>query len=101
MKAHPSQNAETKDGGGGVAAQSCLILCDPAGCSPPGSSVHEISQARILKCVAISFSRELPDPGIKPRSPALQVDSLGTEPPGKTSDKRKILIAAREKGHVI
>ena len=67
MKAHPSQNAETKDGGGGVAAQSCLTPCDPVGCSPPGSSVHEISQARILECVAISFARELPDPGIRPR----------------------------------
>ena len=29
-------------------AQSCLTLCDPMGCSPPGSSVHGISQARIL-----------------------------------------------------
>ena len=44
--------------------------------SPPGSSVHGISQARILEWVAISFSRESPDPGIKPASPALQVDSL-------------------------
>ena len=32
-------------------------LCDPVGCSPPGSSVHGISQARILGWVAISFSR--------------------------------------------
>ena len=29
-------------------AKSCLTLCDPMGCSPPGSSVHEILQARIL-----------------------------------------------------
>ena len=36
--------------------QSCLTLCDPIGCSPPGSSVHEILQARILEWVAISFS---------------------------------------------
>ena len=38
-------------------AKSCLTLCDPMGCSPPGSSVHGISQARILEWVAISFSR--------------------------------------------
>ena len=35
----------------------CLILCDPMNCSPPGSSVREILQARILECVAISYSR--------------------------------------------
>ena len=39
------------------AAQSCLILCSPMDCSPPGSSVHGISQARIQEWVAISFSR--------------------------------------------
>ena len=35
----------------------CLTLCDPVNCSPPGSSVHRISQARILEWAAISFSR--------------------------------------------
>ena len=38
-------------------AQSCPTLCDPMDCSPPGSSVHGILQARILDWVAISFSR--------------------------------------------
>ena len=38
-------------------AQSCLTLCDPVDCSPPGSSIHGILQARILEWVAISFSR--------------------------------------------
>ena len=33
------------------------LFCDPLDCSPPGSSVHGISQARILEWVAISFSR--------------------------------------------
>ena len=37
--------------------QSCLTLCDPVDCSPPGSSVHGIHQARMLEWVAISFSR--------------------------------------------
>ena len=41
-----------------LVAQSCLTLCDPMNCSPPGSSVHEILQARLLDWVAISFSRE-------------------------------------------
>ena len=38
-------------------AQSCPTLCDPMDCSPPGSSVRGILQARILEWVAISFSR--------------------------------------------
>ena len=38
-------------------AQSCPTLWDPVDCSPPGSSVHGILQARILEWVAISFSR--------------------------------------------
>ena len=51
--------------------QSCLTLCDSVDCSPPGSSVHGIPQARKLEWVAISSSRgpssgDLPDPGIKP-----------------------------------
>ena len=56
-------------------------LCDPMDYSPPGSSVHEILQARILEWVAISFPGDLPDPGIKPGSPTLQADSLLSEPP--------------------
>ena len=37
--------------------QSCLTLCDRMDCSPPGSSVHGILQARMLECVAMPFSR--------------------------------------------
>ena len=40
-----------------LVAKSCLTLCDPMDCSSPGSSVHEISQTRILEWIAISFSR--------------------------------------------
>ena len=67
---------------------SCLTLGDPVGRGPPGSSVHGILPARILEWVAISFSRGSPDPGIKLRSPALQADTLTSEPPGghKESD---------------
>ena len=42
--------------------QSCLTLCDPIDCSPPGSSVHGILQARILEWVASPFSRGSPWP---------------------------------------
>ena len=58
-------------------------------CSPPGSSVHGIFQLRILEQVAISYSRESPNPGIKsmsPTFPALQVDSLPAELSGKSSE---------------
>ena len=43
-------------------AQSCLTLCDPMACSPPGSSVHGILQTRILERVAISFSKRSSPP---------------------------------------
>ena len=40
-----------------LVAKSCLTLCSPVDYSQPGSSVHGISQARILEWVAIPFSR--------------------------------------------
>ena len=43
-------------------AQLCLTLCDPMDCSPPGSSVQGILQARILKWVAMSLSRASSSP---------------------------------------
>ena len=62
--------------------QSCLTLCDPMNCSPPGSSVYGIFQPRILEWIAMTSSKGSPNPRIKPvsllspASPALQVDSL-------------------------
>ena len=58
-------------------SQSCPSLCDSMDCTPLGSSVHGILQARILEWVAISFSKR-----IEPRPPALQADSLPSESPG-------------------
>ena len=46
-------------------------------------SVHKILKARILEWIAISSLEDLPNSGIKLGSPALQVDSLLSEPPGK------------------
>jgi len=51
-------------------------------CSLPDSSVHEIFQARILECIAISCSEDLPDPGTEPTSLALADGFFTTEPPG-------------------
>ena len=66
-----------------LVAQSYPTLCDPVNC-PPGSSVHGVFQARILEGVAIpSPPGDIPRPGIKPGSPALQADCLPSEPPGK------------------
>ena len=61
------------------------LRLNPMDCSLPGSSVHGILQARILEWVAVPFCRDLPNPGIQPRSPALQADSLSSEPPGNPS----------------
>ena len=69
-------------------AQSCPTLWDTMDCGPQGSSVHGSLQARILKWIVISFSRDLPHPGIKPGSPTLQADSLLSEPPGKPPHSR-------------
>ena len=55
--------------------QLCLTLCDSM-----DYKVHGILQARILEWVAFPFSRDLPNPWIKPRSPAFQADSLPTKP---------------------
>ena len=74
-------------------------------CSPPSSSVHGILRVRILEWVAISYPGDLSDPGIEPGSPALQADSLPSEPPGKPIthpegarfshlDKDSLLVAA-------
>ena len=54
--------------------QLCPTLCDPMDCSPPGTSVHGILQARTLGWAAVPSSSDLPNPGIKPvslTSPAL------------------------------
>ena len=61
--------------------QSCLTLCSPMACSPSGSSV--LSSQEYWSGWPCLPQRDLPNPGIKPVSPALQTCSLPTEPPGK------------------
>ena len=55
-------------------SQLCPTLCDPMDCSPPGSSVHAILQVRIWNGLPFPPPGDLPNPSIKPRSPALQAD---------------------------
>ena len=62
-------------------SQSCPTLCDPM-------EVHGILQSRIL----FPSPGDLPNPGIEPRAPALQADSLPTEPQGKPRVKCLIYI---------
>ena len=61
-----------------LVAQLCLILQEHMDCSPSGSSVHGILQARTLEWVAIPFPRGPLNPATKPGSPALQADSLSS-----------------------
>ena len=69
--------------------QLCLTLCDCMDYSPPSSSVHKISQARILEQLLFSSPGDPPDPGIEPMSlgsPALAGRFFTTVPPGKPKD---------------
>ena len=59
------------------------LLCDPMDCSPPCSSVHRISQARVLGWVAISFSRGYSWPRDQNHISCIGRWILYTEPPGK------------------
>ena len=66
-----------------LVAQSCPSLCKLMDCSPPGFSVHGIHQVRILNGLPFPSPGDLPDLGIELGSPALQADSLLSEPSGK------------------
>ena len=60
------------------------------------SSVHGIPQARIWIELPFPSPGYLPDPGIEPGSPALQADSLLSEPPGKSYPNRQASQSQRE-----
>ena len=62
-------------------AQSCPTVCVPMDCSPPDFSIHGICRQEYWSGLPFPFPGDLPDPGIKPRSPALQADALSSEPP--------------------
>ena len=62
------------------------LFFDSMDCIPLGSSVHGISQARILEWVAIAFSGDLPELGIEAASPTLAGGFFATEPSGKPEE---------------
>ena len=66
-----------------VKSLSHARLCNPMDCSPSGSSVHGILQARILEWIAVSFSRGFSQPKDRTQVSALQADALTSEPPRK------------------
>ena len=68
---------------GVLVIQSCPTLSDPMDCSPPGSSVRGILQARILEWLPFPSLGDLASLGIKPESLELQVDSSFAKPSGK------------------
>ena len=63
--------------------QSCLNLCDPMDCNPPGSSVHGILQARILEWVAMPFSQGSSQPSDQTLIFCIAGRFFSAEPPGK------------------
>ena len=74
-----------------LVAQSCLTLCNPMDCSPPGSSVHGILQAKCWSGLPFPFPGDLPDPEVEPGSLTLQADPLPSEPPLQIVDFNKSL----------
>ena len=66
-----------------LVTQLCLTFCNPMDCSLPGSSVHDFSRKEYWSGSQFLSPGALPDPGIELSSPALQADSLLSEPPGK------------------
>ena len=76
-------------------AQSYPTLCDPVDCSPPGSSVHGILQARILEWVAVSFSRASSWPRDRTRVSRI-AGTLPSEPPGNQPDGHTYSLCPRQ-----
>ena len=68
--------------------QSCLTLCDPMNYSPAGSSIFGFPRQEYWSGLPFPSPGDLPDRGIEPGSPALQADSVLSEPPGKPSKDR-------------
>jgi len=68
-------------------------LCNPMDCSLSGSSVHGISQARVLEWVAISYSSGSSQPGVRLASLALAGGFFTTEPPGKPWQETRLWLS--------
>ena len=67
-----------------LVGQSCPTLCDPHGLQPARLLCPwGFSRQEFWRGLPFTSPRDLPNPGIEPRSPTLQADSLSSEPPGK------------------
>ena len=68
-------------------AQSCLTLCDPMDCiAHQAPQFMEFSRQEYWSGLPFPSPGDLPNPGVEPRSPALQAGALPFEPPGKPTD---------------
>ena len=74
-----------------LVAELCPTLCDPMGCSPRGSSVNEVSQARLLVWVAVFFSKGSSQPRDGNCVSCTAGGFFAAEPPGKPWIKRATL----------
>ena len=83
---HPVYLTYMQSGGGGLVTKSCLTLATPwtVACQAPLSM--GFSRQEYWSGLPFPSPGDLPDPGIEPRSPALQADALPSEPPGKPMD---------------
>ena len=81
-----------------LVARSCLTRRNPMDCNLPGSSVHGILQARILKWQPFPSPGDLPNPGIEPGPPTWQADCLPSEPPYSFHRGKSSLCAGAVKG---
>ena len=82
MAGFPNSSVDKESESEREVAQSCLTLRDPMDCSPSGSSVR-FSRQGYWSGLPFPSPGDLPNPGIEPRFPTLQADSLPTEPQGK------------------
>ena len=84
-----------------LVAQSCPTLCDPMDCSPPRLLCPWDSAGKNMSGLPFSSPEDLPNPGIEPKSPALQVDPLPSESVGKPWTKNRcIYIYIRVYTHI-
>ena len=94
MGKSPISIDDVQFGGGGLVAKSYLTLATPWTVAFQNPLSMGFSRQEYLSGLPFPSPGDLPNSGIKPRSPALQADSLSTEPPGKPS---KCLNAGKEK----
>ena len=83
----------------GEVAQSCPNLCDPMDCSSPGPPSMAFPWQEYCSGLPFPSPGDLPNPGIKPRSPELWADALPSEPPGKPMNSLVRFFSAESQTH--